>query len=211
MNEDLRDRAFLPIVMPVLAVAGFIGFAFALSRVLLAVPEAASTVIGITVAAYILFVAALVAARPRISSRALGIGLALGLVGVGAAGVLAASAGMRPVGEEEEVAAEGQPAPEQPTGQTIPPDALVFVAEQLAFSQAPPSAPAGQVTVALENNSGLPHNVVFEGVDNDEPVVETGGNETNTGTVTLQPGTVTFYCGVPGHREAGMEGRLTVG
>jgi uncharacterized cupredoxin-like copper-binding protein len=33
----------------------------------------------------------------------------------------------------------------------------------------------------------------------------------STVTVTLQPGTYTYYCPVPAHRAAGMTGTLTVG
>ena len=36
----------------------------------------------------------------------------------------------------------------------------------------------------------------------------TGGSKSLT--LTLKPGTYTFYCSVPGHRQAGMEGTLKV-
>jgi plastocyanin len=79
----------------------------------------------------------------------------------------------------------------------------------LVFDDAPDTLPAGQVTIALENNSGLVHNVHFEGVANDAAIVE-ATNATDTGSVELPPGDLTYYCSVPGHREAGMEGTVTV-
>lgn len=80
----------------------------------------------------------------------------------------------------------------------------------LKFDQAPTTLPAGQVTIELQNMSGLPHDVVFEGVRGSKPVVETEGKDSGTGTVELKPGTYTYYCNVPGHRGAGMEGTVTV-
>jgi plastocyanin len=181
-------------------------FALALSRVLLAIPEIASTITAISVAGYVLLVASLVAARPQISSRALGVGLVLGFAGVLLAGVIAEDAGMRVLEEEE--AATGEVA--APASVEIPAGALVFTAAtQLEFLQAPTTATAGEVTIALDNEGGLVHNVTIEGVQGDQPIVETT-NGVEVGTVTLEPGTYTYYCSIVGHREGGMEGQLTV-
>lgn len=89
-------------------------------------------------------------------------------------------------------------------------EVIRFVAQQLEFSEAPTQVPAGQVTFELVNQAGLPHNVTVEGVNGDDPIVEVTGNEAATGTVELLPGSYTYYCSVPGHRQAGMVGTFTV-
>ena len=60
------------------------------------------------------------------------------------------------------------------------------------------------------STSGVPHGIAVEGngVDQDGKTVQPGGKSTDT--LTLKPGTYTFYCPVPGHKEAGMKGTLVV-
>jgi plastocyanin len=83
-------------------------------------------------------------------------------------------------------------------------------ATALAYDTTKLTAKAGQVTIDFKNPSPLPHNVVIEENGKElagfEPIAE--GEESET--AELKPGTYTFFCSVPGHREAGMEGTLTV-
>jgi plastocyanin len=79
----------------------------------------------------------------------------------------------------------------------------------LAFDQTSLEAAAGTVTITFTNESGVPHNVAIEGNGVDE-VSETITEGSTDLTVDLEPGEYTFYCGVGGHREGGMEGTLTV-
>ncbi|MGN6257752.1 MAG: plastocyanin/azurin family copper-binding protein [Solirubrobacterales bacterium] len=80
----------------------------------------------------------------------------------------------------------------------------------LEFDTTKLSAKAGKVTIDFKNPSAIPHNVVIEQNGKElsgfEPVAE--GEESET--AELKPGTYTFFCSVPGHRQAGMEGTLTV-
>lgn len=80
----------------------------------------------------------------------------------------------------------------------------------LAFEPSQLSVAAGEVTVELTTEPAVNHTFVIEGVSSEEPIVEAAAGETATGTVTLEAGSYTFYCDVPGHREAGMEGTLEV-
>jgi plastocyanin len=81
---------------------------------------------------------------------------------------------------------------------------------QLKFDKSALSAKPGKVTIVMKNPSTLPHDVAIEGngVDVKGKTVNQGG--TSTATATLKAGTYTFYCSVDNHRQAGMEGTLTV-
>ena len=81
---------------------------------------------------------------------------------------------------------------------------------QLRFDKSSLQAKAGSVEIVMSNPSPLSHNISLEGaqVNLHGPTVGQAG--TSTVTATLKPGTYTYYCSVPGHREAGMQGTLTV-
>ncbi len=81
----------------------------------------------------------------------------------------------------------------------------------LAYTTTAATAKAGKVTVEFNNPQGLPHDVAIENSGGEEVGATAQITEgTDSTTVDLKPGTYTFFCTVPGHREAGMEGTLTV-
>lgn len=86
----------------------------------------------------------------------------------------------------------------------------VWVGDQLSYTSAPDTLPAGEVVLGLEVIGGLPHNVVFEGIRGDQPLVDGPGEGQFASVVTLEPGTYTYYCSIVGHRAAGMEGTVVV-
>jgi plastocyanin len=83
-----------------------------------------------------------------------------------------------------------------------PGGALKFDTKQL-------NAKAGKVTITMDNPSSTPHAVEVEGngVEEETKTLTQGSAKL---TVDLKPGKYEFYCPVDGHRDAGMEGTLTV-
>jgi plastocyanin len=82
---------------------------------------------------------------------------------------------------------------------------------ELKFDTTELTSKPGKVTIDFENPSAIPHNVQIE----NEKGEVLGGTETiasseESATVDLEPGTYTFFCSIPGHRQAGMEGTLVV-
>lgn len=81
----------------------------------------------------------------------------------------------------------------------------------LAYASTTATAKAGKVTVDFTNPQPVPHDVAIESAGGEViGQTETTAEGSETTEVELEPGTYTFFCTVPGHREAGMEGTLTV-
>lgn len=89
--------------------------------------------------------------------------------------------------------------------------AIEAASSGLAYASTTATAKAGKVTVDFTNPQPIPHDVAIESSGGEvlgqtETITE-GSDSTE---VELEPGTYTYFCTVPGHREAGMEGTLTV-
>jgi plastocyanin len=82
---------------------------------------------------------------------------------------------------------------------------------QLEYNTKSLSAKAGKVSVDFTNSSQLPHNVTIESSGGQQVgATPTFSGGSKSVSVNLKPGTYKFFCSVPGHRQAGMEGTLTV-
>jgi plastocyanin len=82
----------------------------------------------------------------------------------------------------------------------------------LRFTRSTLTAKAGKVTLIMVNPSsaGMDHGIAIEGNGVDSDGATVGPGSTSTVSATLKKGTYTYYCPVPGHKQAGMVGTLTV-
>ena len=120
-----------------------------------------------------------------------------------------------PTATVEGAAPETTTAPEVPTvatggGDAAGPVTIDVVMVDIAFDLKEIKVPANtEVTINLVNNGAATHNFII-----DELGVSSGDYAPGqTGTVTFNsgaPAEYEFYCNIPGHREAGMVGKLIV-
>ena len=97
----------------------------------------------------------------------------------------------------------GPPATEKNGTLSIPADPT----GQLAFATKQANGKPGKITVEMPNKSGTPHDIVIDGKGHGQ-VVQNGG--VSKFSAQFSPGTYTYYCSVDAHRQAGMQGKLTV-
>lgn len=95
---------------------------------------------------------------------------------------------------------------------TVDPDAPVttVVAKEFGYTPAEFEVEADHAfTIQLHNEGILEHDIVIEGHEELGGIHLTAGEE-GMASFTLEHGEYTYYCTVPGHRDAGMTGMLTV-
>jgi plastocyanin len=81
---------------------------------------------------------------------------------------------------------------------------------QLAYASKQATAPAGQLEIDSKNAANIPHDIAIQGNGVDDKGEEVTNGGVSKVSVDLKPGKYTYFCTVPGHRAAGMEGTLTV-
>jgi uncharacterized cupredoxin-like copper-binding protein len=115
--------------------------------------------------------------------------------------------------DEEEPAATPAPTAEATEegaggGETV--DVAADPGGALAFEQKTLQAPAGAVSFQFENPASVPHDFCIERDGQEVGCSDEISESSTTLDVDLEAGEYPFYCSVPGHRAAGMEGTLTV-
>jgi len=141
---------------------------------------------------------------PRTGRQAVAVGAVSVLLAVSAIGSAIITGAL----EEEEDEEAGQSAAEGRGGSTLRLSA--DPGGELRFDRRAMEAHAGQVTVVMDNPSSLQHNISIEGRGLDQEGETVGEGGRSTVRADLRPGRYDFYCSVPGHRQGGMEGTLTV-
>lgn len=184
-RTELRERAILPVLIPLVAIVITEIIVFSMSRILLATGGTNAAIIGLAIAVAILVGASFVAARPRMSTGAL-IG-ALALLMIVAIGVGGYAATQKPFYEKLEEAS-------RPTIEVGAAD-LVFDVKTLELS------PDGTV-IDFNNADAQPHNIaVYQGDDATGSVLFKGaiinaGASTEYEVPELEVGVHYFQCDV---------------
>ena len=195
-----------PLLLPLLIVGGVIFYVINLSRVFLASSETVAVVVATVITVGILFGGAMISAAPRMRTSSI-ILITLGFfAAILMAGALTIGAS-KP--HEENLAFPS-------TALKDPKQVVKVESFNLGFTPKAFAAGTGFVDVTLTNTQPGSHTFTWENPDAvfDEglPQLDVSGEGDEAGARAFIPaaGDYVFYCSIPGHRAAGMEGVVTV-
>lgn len=202
MDKQFRNRAFLPIVMP-LAILAFIAILVGLfALILLWNTRESALVLALVAAGGVLFAISLASSQDRLTGLQRGVITVAGVVPVLLGGAVAV--GVWEVPDEE---LNINRTPHIVAGALEGSEAAV-VATEFAFDPDQGQLTAGELAWTVSNEGAAFHTLVIEGLEG-EMKLEVNSGASDDGTITLDPGEYVFYCDVPGHRAQGMEGTFS--
>lgn len=205
MTPEFRDRAFLPLVLPLMILGGIAAVVGGFAAVLLWNTRLIALVLAVVTAGSVLAAVSLLSAGgdlgPGAKTLVLGAAVVPLLLGaLSAAGVIGAiPEEERNINREPHLTGPGE----------ISGSSATLIATEFAFSPSSGTLQADGIEITIDNEGQVQHTFVIEGLEEEFKLSAQPG-ETDSGTIQLEAGTYTFYCDVPGHRESGMEGTVEV-
>jgi len=113
--------------------------------------------------------------------------------------------------ESESKAAGGETTAQTTTGQTGPTVQTVQVSEVEFKIRLPETTlKAGKYTFEVKNDGKIPHDLVVTGAGAHAATSLLSPGKSESLTVELKPGSYDFFCSVPGHKQLGMDQKVTV-
>jgi len=204
--KEFRERVLVPLLVPLLALAVIVVVVLNISRILLALEERSGphtvVVVALIIAAAVLF--GFTYASSRNEERSTG---AMSLLSV--AGILVVIAGF--IGYEAMAETQGEEAAKKKAAAQVSKPDITVEAFDIGFKVKDFKIGPGNVVIQEVNTGATAHTFILEGVSSGRKLSVPQGGAKDQATFGLQPGTYTFYCDIPGHRQAGMEGHIEVG
>src|SRR5581483_3233421 len=128
----------------------------------------------------------------------------------GAKGSSSSSAGSQPAAPAASAPSSTASTPAAGGGQKL--QIAADPSGRFRFTKSSLTAKSGKVSIDFANKSAVGHNITVQrasgGPDLGATPTFSGGSKVLT--LDLSPGRYTFFCSVPGHRQAGMQGTLVV-
>jgi plastocyanin len=207
-EHPYRERFLVPFLFPLLIVIGIVFFVLNVSRLFISTAGSAAVIIAAIMTILILFGAAALSAAPKMRTSSLALIVIGTLVVVGGLGWLTVGHAEE---HKEEAIALGDPIGSFTVNAT--PDIKFDPTQgEVPFDPNSSAAAPTVIEISLHNVAAGQHTLAF-----DDPTVIWKVPQVNAAdeTVTEKAGFVAagdyvYYCTIPGHRAAGMEGTLTV-
>jgi plastocyanin len=199
------DRYLSPLVLPLAAVVGIVVYVLNVSRLFLSAPGHVAVVLGTIITVVILLGATMLATSPKLRSGS------IALITVGFIALILA-AGSVNLGHSQ---AKGEAAGGELPCDTPAKASLAFIAgpnNQLAFDPSAANATTGLAKINVTDGSATEHTFVFENTDTQHTKQIVSGSAPKSTCVAFFPqaGDYIYFCDIPGHRQAGMQGVVHV-